>query len=169
MASLHQSEQIEYEMMLLNYVANEIKDINLQGTDPDEESKVVVRLSNHILSKLQEADDPSHRVSIILERYFEKIERKLRYKGRTKIKADVLRRFKAIADYLRSQDCYKIGFNKKQLENIIKTVLVDPDPRVLREYLISVEGCTGRTSYYRSEDVRPFVCEVIRLVDGDLE
>jgi len=90
LAGLQQSEQIEYEMMLLNDVANEIKDINLQGTDPDVESKVIVRLSNHILSKLQEADDPSHQVSIIIERHFGKIERKLRYKGRIKIKADVL-------------------------------------------------------------------------------
>lgn len=99
----------------------------------------------------------------LLQRQVEK-QVELRYRGRLKIKSDVLKRFKAIADHLQSQTIYP-NLRKNVVERIVKDILVDPDERVLKWYVDSIDLCirqaTGKyLSYYQNCDVSAFVFAV---------
>jgi len=93
MSSLQQSEQKEYEKMMLNDDVSEIKQVVVTDDNFNDSTKVMLKLENCFIKQLQDADYPNHKLSKILFLHFKEIEEKpLRYKGRTKIREDVLKK-----------------------------------------------------------------------------
>lgn len=122
-------------------------------------------LPQELINKLYEkyGDYTYTFVTSLLEKQIKKpIE--LRYKGRLNFKSDVAKRFKAIADHLQSQSIYP-NFRKNVIERVVKDILIEPDSRVLKWYVDSINLCvlqsTGKhLSYYQDSDVSGFVLAV---------
>ena len=64
---------------MLNDVVTDIKNTDITNKNPDETSKVLVTLENSLIKLLQEADNPNHKLSLILFNHFNK-NRKNKYK-----------------------------------------------------------------------------------------
>jgi len=160
MSSLEQFEQIEYEKMMLNDVVNEIKQVIVTEDNFNDSSKITVDLENCFIKQLQEADDPNHKLSIILYKHYQDIETKpLTYKGKIKIRRDVLIKQKAIVNLLKRNENYPNGIKKQTVINCIKNVLYEADPRVIDSYLESVTEQVS-FSYNSYIDIKPYILSV---------
>jgi len=158
LSCLEQSEQIEYEKMMLDDVVSDIKQVIVTKENLNETSKVVIELDNYNIKNLQEADNPSHKTSLILQQFFQKDEKILTYKGKTKIRRDVLNRFRRISESLKRNENYPNGIDRKILENCVGGILGEVDHRVYDEYVKSIDMLTN--SEYNEYDVRHFILAV---------
>ena len=156
MSSLQQFEQKEYEKMMLNDVVSEIKQVVVTDDNFNDSTKISIKLENCFIKQLQEADDPDHKCSIILHQYYQKIETKpLTYKGRTKIRKDVLKKLIEISNSLkRNENISQI--KRRDIQNCIKNVLGEVVPRVVICYFKSVNEHIPYSNY-DYVDIRPYI------------
>ena len=156
MSSLQQSEQKEYEKMMLNDDVSEIKQVVVTDDNFNDSTKVMLKLENCFIKQLQDADYPNHKLSKILLQHFQEIEEKpLRYKGKTKIRDDVLKKLIIITNSFKRNEDYP-QLKKRNILNYIKNVLGEVDPRVVNSYFKSVKEHI-QYSVYDYVDIRPFI------------
>ena len=156
MSSLEQFEQIEYEKMMLNDVVSEIKQVVVTNDNFNDSTTVMLKLDNCFIKQLQDADDPSHKLSKILSRHFQEIEEKpLRYKGRTNLRKDVLKKLIEISNSLKRNEDYP-QLKKRNILDYIKNVLGEVDPRVVDSYFKSVNEHIPYGGY-DYVDISPFI------------
>jgi len=147
--------------MMLNDVVEDIKQITITDDNLYESTTVKLKIDNYYIKNLQEADDPDHKISLILQQHFQKFDNRLKYKGRTKIRRDVAINLKAISDLLRKDSRYPDQIDRQTVVKCIKNILGDACPRVHGWYYDSVNDLVS-LSYYDFVDIRPF----IRAVDN---
>ncbi len=156
MSSLQQSEQKEYEKMMLNDDVSEIKQVVVTDYNFNDSTKVMLKLENCFIKQLQDADYPNHKLSKILLQHFQEIEEKpLRYKEKTKIRDDVLKKLIEISNSFKRNEDYP-ELKKRNILNYIKNVLGEVDPRVVNSYFKSVKEHIPY-SEYDYVDIRPFI------------
>ena len=140
-------------MKLTSPTKDEIIDvalIDLSGMGGLEKITVAVTLEASVISKLRDKyseGDLNEEINFILDKKTFEPNFILKYKGKTKIRWDVLQKLKGISELIRNQSLYP-NLKLQQVKAIVKDVLGDLDPRVLREYLKTINdgicSCSGK-------------------------
>lgn len=160
--------------MLLNVVVSNISDIDVSKYDPFEKSYVTIELENGVILRAQEKfknEEINEEINFLLDKNLLNKEIFLIFRGKQKIRFDVLKKLKSMADLFISLQQYP--YFKKQIILIhVKNVLGEPDPRVLNWYVDCIEQCiysgTGKKlSYYENRDVSYFVNAVDSKISGE--
>lgn len=147
-----------------------IEDVEI-GEDLDEKISVIVTLSNNLIDQLQlisqtRFGDTKHINGIIENKLRDLcIEKKLKaqitYKGKTKIRFDVLKKFRGITELMRHTNTYP-KFKRQQLNQILTDILGNCDTRVKDNFIESINRCvyyaTGKKpSLYDLVDCTSFI------------
>ena len=148
-----------------SYIPENITSFSPKGKDMHKKSLVIVELDNGVILRLQNRfqGNESEEINFLLDKNLEdKIcESILIFKGKTKIRKDVLKKLKAIVDLISNQSFYP-KLRRQTVLVIVKNVLVEPDPRVVEEYMktigIFIKSSQGKNlTNYEEIDMSPFV------------
>jgi len=146
-------------------ITENITSFSTKGKDMHKNSLVIVELDNGVILRLQNRfqGHESEEINFLLDKKLEdKIcESILIFKGKTKIRKDVLKKLKAIADLISNQSIYP-KLRRQTVLVIVKNILVEPDPRVVEEYMKTIgnfiKSSHGKNlTNYEEIDMSPFV------------
>lgn len=161
MSSLEQLEQTEIEKMMLNDVVPTLETIRIDNKEPLNKSRITINLQNNLILRLQEEPNPEEELNFILENKLinEKIF-DLKYKGRSRIRTDVLKRLRELAESLKTLPQYP-QFKRQEIEKHMENILWKLDFRVKEEYLKSISDCLEKgLSNYSKSDITSFILAV---------
>ena len=160
-----QQNNASLKKMMYHDVAD-ISTYNSAGLDGSHHIPFVIPLEADTIRLLQQVIEPQNLIEDIntmlqARLYLKTQTTRLVYKGKDKLRSDVLDNFKAIADLLiREPDYPELKF--KPIKKNIKLILGRCDDRVLNQYIKSIKDCialaTGKSlSFYDTIDCSPLI------------
>ena len=154
------------EKMMYNDVVEDIQTVNISDKGGFDIVPVKLKLSVETIRKAHKIFKNKIHEQIDNLIYYDCVNTttkpgELLYKGKPKIRGDVLRNLKAISDYFIKQSYYPF-VKKSNVNVIIKEVLGDKDQRVYTDYINCIKHCikssTGKDlGYYQDVDISCFV------------
>ena len=152
--------------MMYHDVVEDIQTINVLDKDDVDVIHVELKLSKETIGKAQEIYKNKIHEQIDNLIYFSCVNTTIKpgellYKGKSKIRKDVLQNLRAISDYLIKQNYYPF-VKLSNIRIIIKEVLVEKDQRVYEQYLNCVKHCVKTATdtnlgHYQDTDISCFV------------
>jgi len=159
----------ENEKKMMYHDVAEISIIDTGGLDGTHYLPFIIPLEADTIRLLQEVVLPQHMVedinTMLQSRLYQKTRTiRLTYKKKDKIRSDVLRNFKAIADLMKTEPNYP-KLKWQQIKNHLTCVLGGSDKRVIEEHKQSILNCiynaTGeKPSYYDGADCSAFISAI---------
>lgn len=149
---------------IIKYDALDVSSVNLSKMDGTDKVPVIITLEAAVISNLRNLypnENLNEEINFIINQKMFQPKPELKYKGKTKIRSDVLQKLKNISNLMENSIVYP-NFKLQQIKVMVKDVLGDSDSRVFHEFLKTINGCIyscsgTKLSLYNSVDCTCFI------------
>ena len=149
---------------IIKYAALDAASVDLTKMDGTDKVTLLIPLEVAVISKLRtkySGEDLNEVINFILDQKTFEPNPILKYKGKTKIRTDVLKKLKRMSELMENLTIYP-NLKLQHVKRLVKDVLDNPDSRTYDKFIKtindSIYSCSGKKlSLYDSIDCSCFV------------